>query len=196
LDAGTRVILVSRGELRLERGAVYVDSDGADPARAPLEVVTAHGRVREIGTRYEVRVGAAAWSVRVRDGRLAVETGTGTHEVDAGARLELGADGATLGTGSDREPPGWDWLLEIAPTLDIEGRSLQAFLAWVARETGWRVRFADEALAAEATRIRLHGTIEGLRPDQAVEVVLPGAGLAHRVEDGELRIERALRTRP
>jgi hypothetical protein len=37
----------------------------------------------------------------------------------------------------------------------------------------------------------LHGTIEGLAPEEAVSVVLPGSGLAYRVEGATLLLERA-----
>jgi hypothetical protein len=39
----------------------------------------------------------------------------------------------------------------------------------------------------------LHGSIEGLTPEQSLGVVLPGCGLAHRVETGALQIESAPR---
>jgi hypothetical protein len=37
----------------------------------------------------------------------------------------------------------------------------------------------------------LHGSIEGLTPEQSLGVVLPGCGLAHRIDGGALRIEPA-----
>ena len=52
------------------------------------------------------------------------------------------------------------------------------------------LRYADEALARSARTIRLHGTIEGLRPDESVGMVLQGSGLDHRSEEGVLLIVR------
>ena len=38
----------------------------------------------------------------------------------------------------------WEWSAGIAPALEIENRPLAEFLAWMAREHGWQVRYADE----------------------------------------------------
>jgi hypothetical protein len=42
----------------------------------------------------------------------------------------------------------------------IENRPLAEFVAWVAREHGWQVRFADDALQSRAADIRLHGSLD------------------------------------
>jgi ferric-dicitrate binding protein FerR (iron transport regulator) len=195
LDAGSRARLVSASEIELAAGAIYVDSGEA--GGAPLEIATALGRVRELGTQFEVRLGAGRDSmltVSVRQGSVGVSRAAAAHEVAAGERLSLAGDGTVARSRVARHGAPWSWVLEAAPTFEIEGRSLAQLLAWVGRETGWRVSYEDPALAAAAGEIRLHGTIEGLRPDRAVEVVLPGAGLEHRLEDGVLVIVRPVRT--
>jgi hypothetical protein len=82
-------------------------------------------------------------------------------------------------------------VLEAAAGFEIEGQTLQDLLDWVARETGWQVRFADAELAASAKEIVLHGGIGNLRPDQAPFAVLPGAGLEGELSRGVLTIRRA-----
>ena len=84
----------------------------------------------------------------------------------------------------------WLWVLEAAPAIDIDGRSLAFYLDWVARETGWQIRYADEALERSAETIVLHGTIEDLRPDESLSVILEGSGLYHLTEDGAILIVR------
>ena len=86
--------------------------------------------------------------------------------------------------------PEWLWILEAAPALDIEGRSLASFLDWVSRETGWQVRYADEEIARSAQTISLHGTIEGLRPDESLGMILQGSGLDYRKDDGAVVVVR------
>ena len=66
----------------------------------------------------------------------------------------------------------------------------RAFLDWVGRETGWQLRYADEAIERSVATIRLHGTIEGLRPDESLDVILQGSGLDHRLEDGQILVIR------
>ncbi|HSM12829.1 MAG TPA: FecR domain-containing protein, partial [Thermoanaerobaculia bacterium] len=193
IDVGTRVRLVSSRERELESGAVYLDSDGAAASSPPLEVATPLGRVTEIGTRFEVRLDAAERSgldVRVRDGRVVLAEDSKAHEIARGEALRLGADGETERRSIDPRGAEWDWALAAAPVPEIEGRTLVEFLAWLERETGWAVRFEDAGLAERAAGIRLHGSVEGLAPLEAAEVVLAGAGLEHRLEERTLRIRR------
>ena len=69
-------------------------------------------------------------------------------------------------------------------------RTLAEYLDWITRETGWRVEYAEPAIARDASTIVLHGSITGLRPDQTPLAVLPTCGLRHRMTDGTLTIER------
>ena len=191
LDTGTQVRIVSRSRVELERGALYVDS-GPSPAEQRLEVLTPLGLVREVGTQYEVRVDPAAGSlrVRVREGGVSVERNGELHAAARGDELTLWGDGAVDRAATEPAGPDWLWVLEAAPGLDIEGRTLASFLEWISRETGREVRYADEELARSASTILLHGTIEGLRPDESIEVILQGSGLEHRDENGALLVIR------
>jgi FecR protein len=193
LDAGTRVRLASAIRLDLERGAVYVDSAGA-AGGGRLAIGTPWGSVREVGTQFEVRMDPAvgvALRVRVREGSVALVRGEGPEApVAAGGELRLGRDGR-LGRGRVApQGPEWEWVLAAAPSFEIEGATLRDYLRWVSRETAWRLQYEDEALAELTETIRLHGSIEGVAPDESVSVVLPGSGLDYRLEGGALRISR------
>ena len=83
----------------------------------------------------------------------------------------------------------WSWVLAAAPPFEIEGMTLDAFLDWAARENGWTVRYVDPGLEAVAGTTVLHGSIGHLTPAEAPGVVLPGAGLEHRVVDGVLEVK-------
>lgn len=190
LDGGSRLRLTSAVRLELEAGAVYVDAPGADGG-AGLVVGTAFGAVHEIGTQFEVRLStapAAALEVRVREGRVALARAAGPLPVVAGERLLLARDGSSAREPLAADAASWDWVLESAPTLEIEGRPLRELLDWVGRETGWRLAFDAPSTERAADGIVLHGTIEGLRPDQALEAVLAGAGLDYVVEGGRLTV--------
>lgn len=178
LDAGSRVLLVSASEIRLERGAVYVDSQGT----RTVAVHTPLGTVTEIGTRFEVRLLGSAVRVRVREGAVLVVS----HRADAGTELTLHADATVTRSRIASWGPEWSWVLKAAPPLRIEGLTLKEVLDQIVRETGWTIRYEDPGLAASAGEIVVHGDVGHLAPDQALEVVLPGAGLDHEVVDGVL----------
>lgn len=189
LDVETRLRFLSAAVLELERGALYVDT-GPGPHRGSAVVVqTPFGTARDVGTRFAVRIakdGGPALLVRVRDGAVLTERSGRTHLTRAGQELALQRDGASESREAAPYGAEWDWVLAASPGFDIEGRSLGELLDWVSHETGWRITFADEGLAASAPRIILHGGIGQLRPDQAPFAVLPGAGLEGELQDGTL----------
>jgi ferric-dicitrate binding protein FerR (iron transport regulator) len=189
LDTGTRVRLVSAAEVRLDRGAVYLDSI---PGARQVSVHTPLGVVTDVGTQFEVRLlgEESALRVRVREGEVRIKGGEASLSAAAGSEVTLRESGSVERRRVALHGPDWSWVLEAAPPLEIEGLSLQELLARVARETGWTVEYEDPDLAASAGSIRVHGSVGGLAPDQALEVVLPGAGLRHRIVDGRLLISR------
>ncbi|RMH17237.1 MAG: hypothetical protein D6696_16260 [Acidobacteria bacterium] len=190
LDQGSRVRLASSASVVLEGGAVYVDSGGG----APIEVRTALGVVRDVGTRFEVRLlpgaGGGVLRVRVRDGEVVLERDGETHPAAAGEELAVAADGRVRRAASPVYGPRWDWVLDAAPAPDVAGRRLAVFLDWLEREGGWTVRFADDAAAARAANTILHGDLRDLTPVQASSMVLGSAGLAYRLEAGDFIVER------
>ncbi len=189
VDSSSRVQLLSAAALRLDRGALYADT-GLERSSGPaLEVHTAFGTVRHVGTQFEVR-----WvdsrqptvRVRVREGSVAVEGGGRSYRAAAGEELSVRADGEVARAQVAGYGAGWEWMMDAAGGLEIEGRTLGEVLDRVQRETGWRVRFADAGSEAAARRIVLHGGVGALRPDQAVFAILPSAGFEGELEQGVL----------
>jgi len=192
VDSGSRVLLLSESRLRLERGAMYLDSGSTAAGGPVLEILTPVGSAHEIGTQFEVRVlqPGDTVRVRVREGTVSLQGDGGAHAVVRGEEIVLQSDGSVARRTVAPDGPEWEWVLAAAPALDIEGRSLATYLEWLARETGWRIEYADAALERSADTILLHGTIEGLRPEESVGVILQGSGLACRRVDGILEIVR------
>jgi ferric-dicitrate binding protein FerR (iron transport regulator) len=185
--AGVRMRLGSEGEVSLERGVIYIDNPGHEP-RASVVVRTPFGSVREIGTQFEVRLDDATLRVRVREGTVALERDHRTDTATTGIELRVEDGGALARRQIPISGREWAWAVGMAPPMAIEGARLDAFLAWAARELGWRVAFANEALERESSGTILHGSIEGLTPDQAVETVLATCGLTYRVQEETLTI--------
>ncbi len=188
LDHDSRVRLASGSTLVLERGAVYVDAQSS----AGVEVRTALGVVRDIGTQFEVRLLSAATDtlrVRVREGSIVLQPEDGTaHQADAGVELALNAAGVLERSQTPVHGSHWDWVLEATPIPAIEGQSLRTFLDWRVREGGWTLRFANAETAALATRISLHGNVAELTPSEATAMVLQSSNLDYAVTDGTLLV--------
>ena len=190
IDVSSRASFADANDLRLDAGAVYVDSPHSPEhpdGGAPVHVQTPWAEVTERGTQFEVRVGSGGVRVRVREGSVELaghESANGSWQAAAGAELLLGADGRLSRATVPVHGDAWSWVQEIAPSFELEGSTLGEFLGWVGRETGWRVAWADPARAAAGAGTTLHGSIDGLPPEQALAAVLPTCGLADR-RDGE-----------
>lgn len=189
VDRGSRLRLADAERLELVRGAVYVDSGSADRG---LEIVTRFGSVIDVGTQFEVRLpddGDKPLVVRVRRGAVSLSSESRRPvAASAGEELAVTTEGNIERSPLSSTDPVWRWILAAAPGFAIEGRTLGEFLDWVENETGWSVEFSPPETADRSVAIELHGTIEGLPPDQAVDAVLPGCGLDYDLTDGVLSI--------
>jgi ferric-dicitrate binding protein FerR (iron transport regulator) len=189
LDTSTRLQLQSPSAVWLERGAVYVDS-GDDHAKGAIRIDTREGEVREVGTQFQVRVAPASMHVSVRSGEIVLVREQGNHSAAAGVGLDV-EGGAVRSRAVAPFGAAWSWIEAATPAYALEGRRLEDLLGWVARETGLAVRFEDEGLARSAARITLRGSTEGLLPMEALDAVLPAAGLTARHDGGHLVVRRA-----
>jgi ferric-dicitrate binding protein FerR (iron transport regulator) len=177
LAAGSRLAFDAAGSVTLEAGTVYVD---ADPARGPqpLAVGTRWGVVSHLGTQYSVGADGARLEVAVREGRVRLaRDGAAPVEARRGELLRVATSGAVQRETLARDDARWAWIADLPTAFDTDGASLAGFLAWYARETGRGVVFADPADAARAADVRLAGSIAGLAPEQALDVVAASTGL-------------------
>jgi ferric-dicitrate binding protein FerR (iron transport regulator) len=188
VDANTRLRFDGPRLVFVERGRAYFDT-GSNSARA-IEVRTPRGIVRDVGTRFEVRVSDENLRVRVRDGAVSVTRGTDAREGGAGTELTV-TSGAIVEGRIAAADADWAWITRAAPRFVLEGQTLQSYLQWVSIEGGWTVRFADDRQGRATRNTVLHGSIDGLSPAESLEVVLPTCGLTYRMERDVLTIELA-----
>ena len=189
LDTKTRLQLQSPSAAWLERGAVYVDS-GEGHEKDAIRIHTREGEVREVGTQFQVRVAPASVQVSVRSGEIVLVREQGSHSAAAGVGLDV-EGGAVRSRPVAPFGVAWSWIESATPAYALDGRRLEDLLGWAARETGLSIRFEDEVLARSAAGITLHGSTEGLTPREALDAVLPAAGLTARDDGGRLVVRRA-----
>jgi hypothetical protein len=186
LDVGTEVRLASATVIELHRGGLYVDS-GVAPRRAEEVAVRAgKGLFRPAGTQFQLRVENGETTLRVREGRVAMDRPQGSVVANAGEELVARGSGDVVRRRVAVSGPDWDWVAEAAPMLAIEGVKAREFLSWLGRETGLRIEVADAETADVADSCVLHGSIDQLTLADAPGVVLSSCGLGHRVSNGAL----------
>ena len=186
IDRESRVRFLAPAVIEVLAGAAYVAT--ADASHG-FEIRTAMGSVHDIGTQFEVRVSETSLRLRVRAGAVEIRRGTRLTPAAAGTETTVTARGTTV-----RQIPAfgaeWAWTTDLAPPFAIDGRPLRAFLEHVAAEEGWTLRYADPAVADAAGRTILHGSVEGLRAEDALRVALATSGLEYRRQNGELLVLR------
>jgi len=191
LDSGTLLAFEDAEHARLSQGAVYVDSRAEAGATSPdFELATPAGAVRHLGTQYEARLAGGGLRVAIREGRVQVGTPTGAVQGAAGEQLVVGA-GRIERSALAPNAPEWNWLATVTPPFTLEGRSVEDFLEWAARETGRAVVFASPDAAERARAVTLSGTVEGLTPDEAVAAVLSTTSLRAGIEGDRIRVDAA-----
>jgi ferric-dicitrate binding protein FerR (iron transport regulator) len=126
-----------------------------------------------VGTQYQVRVSGDLTRVRVREGRVvfSVRDAADLAAADLAAGDVADASGGFVHIrhGEPVHGADWEWAAATAPSFDIENRPLAEFLAWLAREHGWQLRFADAGAQSKAQSIRLHGSMAGLDANGMLE---------------------------
>jgi ferric-dicitrate binding protein FerR (iron transport regulator) len=175
LGSSTDVRFLGKDDVELVGGALYLDGGLGGASR--LAVHTEIGVIRERGTQFEVRILDREVRVRVREGAVVVERDE-PMVASAGLELRIGDSGDVSRWPISASDESWGWVLDLAPSFHLAGRSLGDFLGWFARETGKEVTFSAAEEADRLSAIVLYGSVDGLRPDEALDTVLPTCGLS------------------
>jgi ferric-dicitrate binding protein FerR (iron transport regulator) len=188
IDARSEIELVAANQFRLHTGAVYFDSESAHAgANEAFSVDTPYGLVTHVGTQFQTRLRDNALTLSVREGEVALAANGQRLLLPAGDEIDLNVDGVTAERKIRAHDDLWRWVQDIAPSFDSEGRSVQALLDWIARETGYRVHYRDDATAEFASRINVHG-MDRLEPLQALHSIPYIADLKYELIDGVIEI--------
>lgn len=192
LDASTSIELLGQRSLRLDAGSLYFDStpfDSAAAQAASLVVDTPFGRLTHTGTQFLAAVSGSELTVSVREGEVRIRGSQLDVGVGAGQALWFAADGRFERRLVAAYDPAWQWAAEIAPEVDLTGRTTGEVFAWIARETGRSVRYAsDEArrLAASETR-----GLGALAPMPALRTIPVMTSLHYTLSDGSIVVDVA-----
>jgi ferric-dicitrate binding protein FerR (iron transport regulator) len=192
MDADTQVAFTSDARASLVGGQVYVDAGHGHSGSTAFVIGTPQGDVRHLGTQYSAALVDGGLQVAVREGAVSIQRAGTQLTARAGEALTLLGNGKVTRAVVPAYGEAWRWAEALAPAFAIEGRSLDEFLAWAARETGRKLVYTSADAAREAELTQLKGSIAGLTPEAAVAAVLASEpGLQHRIAGGQLRVERA-----
>ena len=120
LDSNTDITLDTERSMSLARGALYLDSSHRTGPPETVAIVARGTVIRDIGTRYEVRLSDQELRVRVRDGRVEVSSAFGMREADRGGQLRVTSSGILSGRAST-SGADWDWIVRAMPAATARG---------------------------------------------------------------------------
>lgn len=191
LDNDTRLRFSDPSTVDLEHGAIYADSGAGRNDSDLLRIRTPLGTVSHVGTQFEVRLSNNDLTVRVREGRVAIERADETIEAEAGQSVIISIDGSVARETTVLFGPEWSWIAESAPRMNVEGRRLGDYLDWLCRETGWTLEVAagthDPVGLLDS---ELRGSMDDDLPiEEGLSDVMLTNRLSHRVVDGILIVE-------
>jgi len=170
LGEGTRVRLDSARAAMLERGSIYFDGH-----ESGVVIRTKLGDVRDIGTRFEVRLSGETLRVRVREGRVDFRGEIAEAATELIADRDSVQKNAIAISGAE-----WKWIEDAAPPLRLEGLTLQDALARIAREKGLRL----ELRGVDGT-VRLHGDVE-FTTNEALDAATAATDVSYRIQHDTL----------
>jgi ferric-dicitrate binding protein FerR (iron transport regulator) len=183
--------VLSANSVRLDRGEIYVDIPPGAHADASFVAVTGAGEFRHVGTQFALAVVNGTTRLRVREGQVQWHAPGGDSTLPAGTEVLI--DRHMNVTRGEVESAGqqWSWTETMAPVIDIDNRPLGEFLDWFARETGRRLVVADVATQRQIDSIRMHGSVRGLNPMQALKAVMASTSLRFDLPAGAIRVSFA-----
>ena len=182
IDENTSIRIDSSDHFTLLTGRVYADTGQFVYNNGGLRIDTQYGVVRDVGTQFAVSSDADSMDVAVREGRVELIRDSDVQVAKMGERLSLvSGQGASI-SNLDTHDPYWDWIAELTPSFDLENKSLLDFLKWAARETGRELRFENDESRMFAMRTDVHGSVNGLTPDEALAAILSTTTLHYRID--------------
>lgn len=190
VDENTTMRMEDGHRFSLLSGRVYADTGDFMYHNRKLVIDTPHGSVTDIGTQFSVAASTDSLDVAVREGRVDIAREREALTAVAGERVQLSSNNEVAFDRLEPHDPYWDWASSLAPSYNMENRSLLEFLRWAARETGRELVFENQELRMEAMRVDLHGSVSDFEPLEAVASVLATTSFKYRIEPDKIIIVR------
>jgi len=189
VDANTQLRVDAADRFTLLAGRVYADTGQFIHRDGGLKIETEFGLVTDVGTQFSVAVTNQSLDIAVREGRVDVRNDLDSYAARMGERLTLVQGEAATVSELDTHDDYWDWIVELTPAFDMTNKSLLDFLKWAARETGRDLQFESDESRMFAMRTDVHGSVEGLTPEEALQAILATTSVRYRIADDKIVIE-------
>jgi ferric-dicitrate binding protein FerR (iron transport regulator) len=189
IDENTQVRVDAVDQFTLISGRVYADTGQFVYRDGGLKINTDFGLVTDVGTQFSVATTDRVLDVAVREGRVDVRNESHSYAARMGQRLTVSQGQAPELIELEPHDVYWNWIVDLTPVFDMTNKSLLDFLRWAARETGRELQFESDESRMFAMRTDVHGSVDGLTPDEALQAILATTTVRYRIEDDRIVIE-------
>ncbi len=197
IDEKTRVSLIANDQIHLFSGRLHYDSKSLYSDRQPLVnllIETPYGTVRHMGTQFMADLADGALAVSVREGEVAISGASMETLALAGEQVIISESGIEVRQSILPYSDEWKWAQEIAPVYELDGRSMDEFLQWISRESGYVIEYETESAKSLAEETILHGKIN-LPPMKALEIMFQTADLDYELHGGVILVSTRHRSK-
>ncbi len=176
LHRSTEVEFRDENTVFLRSGQLYFDSTPSELIAGPattgdasFQIETEYGSISHIGTQFMTEVDSNALKVSVREGRVDITGRYYPHVAERGEQVLLSGRQRPVVLSVPVYGAAWDWIRLTSPAVDVDGKSVHAFLTWVGRELGMSIRYGNSDIEQEARRALLEGQIDS-EPAEALRM--------------------------
>jgi ferric-dicitrate binding protein FerR (iron transport regulator) len=191
INTGSEVEIVAADRIALRSGTVYFDSQG-ETFDGSFEIETSLGLVRHVGTQFEASLVGSGLRIRVREGSVAFNDATRELVASGGEVVQIEGAGAPQRGAIAVDDDAWSWAVDLAILPVADEYSLSEVLAWISRETGRDVRFADAAVQARVQTIILYD-LGNLTPQETLAVLRSTTAFEYSETDDGLLVVSSTR---
>lgn len=188
IDENTQLRIDAADQFSLLGGRIYADTGQFVYREGGLKIETAFGLVTDVGTQFSVAMRDDTLDVAVREGRVDVRNDSDRYAARMGERLTLTQGEVGTIAALDTHDDYWNWVAELTPAFDMTNKSLLDFLKWAARETGRDLQFESDESRMFAMRTDVHGSVDGLTPEEALEAILATTSVRYQIADDKIVI--------
>lgn len=187
----THIEFTSAESVYLRSGQIYFDSQNEVAATitdSGFIIETDHGTVEHLGTQYMTMTDANNLTVRVREGQVEVD-GAYIDAAVASAGQQMTVSGGSRPSVTDFKVYGeaWDWVEQTAPVVDVDGHTVDEFLATISRETGLQISYESAVAEQLAHKGVLKGYVE-MEPRDELAFRMSGEDLSYRIDGGTIYV--------
>ena len=194
VDKNTEVEFRSDSAVYVKSGKVYFDSHPSELIAGisaggitPFVVDTEHGSVSHTGTQFMTEVERDELIVSVREGTVSVDGRFSSGVATRGEQLTFAGRQAPVKLDIKEYGAHWAWVGQTSPAIDVNGKSVDDFLRWAARELGYYgVEYAD-SVEQSSRDAKLVGRID-IAPSEALRARMRTTDLDYSIEGGVIYV--------